>query len=172
MMHDCPVPPTNHFHFPLSLGAIIKLPPNPGVDVAYKDLVCTESDKEKIIELFNTIAHNDKFSLLFMQTHVRGLGVSLNHVHPLKLIAVSMATPHLKNCYRLIFEDYFKKLEVLGGMGAALTRESEKKKSDGKTALDQYLAPFAEEMSVPVEDLRPFTEARDWEGLVTYLMTH
>jgi hypothetical protein len=166
MMHDCPLPPTNHFHFPLSLGAIIKLPPNPGVDVAYKDLVCTESDKEKIIELFNTLADNNKFYLLLNQTYIRGIGAQLNHVHPLKLIAVSMATPHLKNCYRLIFEDYFKKLEVLGGMGASLTREADKGK------LDQYLAPFAEEMSIPVEDLRPFTEARDWEGLVTYLMTH
>lgn len=165
MMHDCPVPPTSYFHFPLSWGSIIKLPPNPGVDLTYNELVCTDIDKEKIIELITTLADNNKFSLLLNQTYIKGLGASLNHVHPLKFIAVSMATPHLKNCYRLIYDDYFKKTAVLEGMGASLTREAEKKK------LDQYLAPFAEEMKVPVEVLRPFTDARDWEGLVAYLMT-
>ena len=178
MIHDCPVPPTTHFHFPVSLGAIIKLPPNPGVDVAYKDLVCTETDREKIFELFTTIAEKDKFYLLYNQTYVRGIGVKLNHVHPLKLIAVSMSTPYLKNCYKTIFEDYFKKNEVVGGSGAALTREASKGK------LDQYLPAFAEEMGVPLKTLPAFVkemglplktlqdyvDARDWEGFLVFLM--
>ena len=37
--------------------------------------------------------------------------------------------------------------------------------------IEQYLVPFAEEMGIPVENIRPYIQARDWEGLVRYLMS-
>jgi hypothetical protein len=163
-MHDYPAPPPKHFHFPLSFGSIIKLPLNPGLDVAYKDLVCTQQDQDTIIEIITTIADNNKFSLLFNQNHLRSIGAQVNHVHPFKFLTVGMGTPHLKNCYAVIFEDYFKKNGVMEGLIPSLTREAEKGK------LEQYLAPFAEEMGVSPEDLRPFIQARDWEGLVLFLI--
>ncbi len=162
-MHDYPAPP-KPFHFTFSLASIIKLPSNPGADVAYKDLVCTEQDKAFIIEIISSIADNSKFSLLLKQNHIKNLGAQVNHVHPLKFLSVALSSVHLKSCLILIFDDYFKRNGFMDGLGPSLSRESDKGKLDG------YLPSFAEEIGVPLEDIQLYANARDWEGLVRYLM--
>ena len=163
-MHDCPSPPPKPFHFFFSLASIIKLPPNPGTDIAYKDLVCTEQDKANIMEIVTSIADNSKFSLLLKQSHLKNIGSQLNHVHPLKFLAVSIGTPYLKSCLIQIFDDYFKRNGFMDGLGPSLTREAEKGK------LDAYLPSFAQEVGVTPDSIQPYIAARDWEGLVRYLM--
>jgi hypothetical protein len=140
------------------------VPQQTSKDAAYTDLVCTEQDKAKIIEIITLIANNNKCSLLFKQNHLKSLGKEVDHVHPLKFLSVGMSTPYLKSCYVTIFGDYFKRNGVMVSLAPSLNREAEKRK------LDQYLAPFAKEMGVPIETLRTFTEARDWEGLLQFLM--
>ena len=163
-MHDCPAPPAKPFHFFFSLAAIIKLPPNPGEDIAYKDLVCTEQDIANIVEIITSIADNSKFSLLLKQSHLKNLGAQINHVHPMKFIAIAVSTPQLKACLMNIFDDYFKRNGFMDGLGPSLTREAEKGK------LDAYLKDFCNELGVKAEDILPYIQARDWEGLVRYLM--
>ena len=163
-MHDYPSPPPKHFHFCFSLASIIKLPTNPSADIPYKDLVCTEQDKTYIHEIITSIADNSKFSLLLKQNHLKNLGAQINHVHPLKFLAASVGTPQLRACLIYIFDDYFKRNGFMDGLGPSLTREAEKGK------LEMYLAPFAKEVGVNVEDIQPYFTARDWEGLVRFLM--
>jgi hypothetical protein len=136
----------------------------PHTDVAYKDLACTKQDKKKIIEVITTVANNNKFSLLLKQSHLRNLEAEIKHVHPLKFLSVGMGTPYLKSCYVLIFGDYFKKKGAMDGLRPSLSREAE------KGNLDPYLAPFAKEMGVSIETLRPFIQGRDWEGLINFLI--
>jgi len=163
-MRDYP-PPPKQFHSFFSLASIIKLPSNPGADVAYKDLVCTEQDKTNIYELIYSLADNSKFSLLLKQTHIKNLGAQINHVHPLKFLAVAMSTPELKTCFIVIFDDYFKRNGFMDGLGPSLHREAEKRK------LDMHLDGFAAEMKVNVEEIKPYFAASDWESLVRYLMS-
>jgi len=151
-------------HFFFSLASIIKLPPNPGADVAYKDLVCTEQDQANIIEIITSIADNSKFSLLLKQSHLKNIGAQINHVHPLKFLSVAVSSDHLKSCLILIFDDYFKKNGFMDGLGPSLTREADKGK------LEVYLPAFAAEVGVPIESIKPYIQSRDWEGLVHFLM--
>ncbi|HSX38891.1 MAG TPA: hypothetical protein VLE95_08760 [Chlamydiales bacterium] len=164
-MHDAPPLPPNPFHYFVHLGSIINIPKNPKADVAYKDLVCTEQDKSYIIELVTTIAENNKFSLLLKQTYLKNIGVQINHVHPLKFLSVAVSSDFLKSCVIQIFDDYFKRNGFMDGLGPSLTREAEKGK------LENYLADFSKEVSVPLENIRPYVETRDWESLVS-LLTH
>jgi hypothetical protein len=146
------------------LAAIIKLPPNPGVDVAYADLPCKEEDIEKIKEIITTVAGESKFSLLLNQNHLESLGEQIKHVHPFKFLAVAVSSNHLKNCLALIFDDYFKKDRFMGDLGQSLTREATKKK------LELYLPHFAAEIGIPVESIHSYIQSHDWEGLVKFLM--
>ena len=163
-MHDFPAPPPKQFHFFFSLASIIKLPSNPGADLAYKDFVCTEQDKANIHELIISLAENSKFSLLMKQNQMKNLGAQINHVHPLKFLAVAMSTMELKSCFMIIFDDYFKKSGFMDGLGPALTREAE------KGNLEKHLSSFAAEIGVKPEDIHPYLVARDWDGLVHFLM--
>jgi len=163
-MHDFPAPPPKPFHFTFSLASIIKLPPNPGADLPYKDLPCSEQDRANIIEIVVSIADNSKFTLLLKQSHLRNLGAQVNHVHPLKFLSVTLSTPQLKTCLIQIFDDYFKRNGFMDGLGPSLTREADKGK------LDVYLPAFAEEVGVPLDTITPYIQARDWEGLVRLLM--
>lgn len=163
-MYDYPAPPPKPFHFIFNLGAIIKLPSNPGADIPYKDLVCTEQDRAYIVEIITSIADNSKFSLLLKQTHIKNLGAQVNHVHPLKFLSVSLSSPYMKSCLMMIFDDYFKRNGFMDGLAPSLSREADKGKLDG------YLPFFAEEVGMPLEEMQPYIQVRDWEGLVRYLM--
>ncbi len=63
-----------------------------------------------------------------------------------------------------IWDDYFKRNGFLDGLGPSLFREAEKGK------LDLYLEPFAKEIGLQKEDLKPYTDVHDWENLVLYLI--
>jgi hypothetical protein len=161
-MHDLPPPPLKHFHF--NIAGIIKLPSNPGVEVAYADLVCTEQDKTHIIEVINSVADNGKFALYLIQDHLKNIEAQIIHVHPFKFLAVALSSAHLKSCLVSIFEDYFKRTEFMDGLGKSLTREADKKK------IESYLPSFAEEIGVPAESMQTYIQSRDWYGLVQFLI--
>ncbi len=149
-----------------AMPSIIKKPPvkPPETDPLYKELVCTDQDRANIYEIISTIGENGKLSLLFKQSHLKELGAKINHVHPLKFLAVIFTDSHLKTCMFSVWDDYFKRTHFLDGLGPSLTREAEKEK------LNQYLGDFATELKIPLENLRPYFDMRDWESLVLYLI--
>ncbi len=162
-MYDLP-PPPSYFQSCISLAAIIKLPPNPGAEIAYQDLRCTPEDRASIIELITTIAENNKIALLLNQTHLKNLGAQINHVHPLKFLSICLDSPTMKTNMILIFEDYFKRNALMEGIEAGLSREVEKGKLQG------YLPHFTKEIGVPEGAIHSYVTAQDWEGLVRLLM--
>ncbi len=144
--------------------SIIKKPPVKSTEVLYKDLVCTEQDQKNIHELISTMAEKGKLGLLFQQSRLREIGAQINHVHPLKFLALVFKTPHLKSCMYYIWDDYFKRNGFLDGLGPALTREVEKGK------LHFYLPDFATELGLPKDTLKGYFDARDWENMVLFLI--
>jgi hypothetical protein len=152
-----------------SHASIIRVSPPAPANTCYKDLVCTPQHQACIHEIITMMADHSKFSLLVNQPHLKQLGVQVQHVHPLKFLSTIFLNPTLKNCMASIFDDYFKRNGFLGddlsdGLGPSLNRECDKGK------IEPYLQDFANEMKVPIEQLRPYFAARDWENLVRYLI--
>jgi hypothetical protein len=144
--------------------SIIKRPPAKSVDVAYKDLPCTEQDRNNIYEIISNMAEKGKLNLLFQQSHLRELGAQINHVHPLTLLSVIFTNAYLKSCMFYIWGDYFKRNNFIDGLAPALTREAEK----GKLSI--YLEDFAKDLGIPAETLKTYFDSRDWENMVFFLV--
>jgi len=147
-----------------TMASIIKKPPAKPTETPYKDLVCTQQDKDYIYKIISTMAESSLWSLLYNQSSLKSLGAQINHVHPLKFLSAIFTNPYLKSCMASIWNDHFKRNGFLDGLSPSLTREAEKGK------LNQYLNEFAVEVNTPVEDLRPYFEAGDWKNLVLYLI--
>lgn len=146
------------------MGSIIKKPPAKPMETLYKDLVCTETDRMNIYEIVSTMAEKGKLGLLFQQNHLREVGAQINHVHPLKFLAVIIKDPHLKSCMFYIWDDYFKRNGFLDGLGPSLTREAEKGK------LHIYINDFSADIGASPEVLKSYFDARDWENMVLFLI--
>ena len=168
-MHELPVPkPFVYFakkKLPPSLAAIIKIPTKVASQETFNDLVCSAMDRANIHDLITTLAENGKISLLFNhQNTLKAIGVALEHVHPLKFLAVIFSNPHLKACMGKVFEDYFKRTEFVEGLTPGMMRQFEKGK------LYPFLADFSKEVSVPEGELLPYFQSLNWEGLVRHLI--
>lgn len=143
---------------------MIKIPVNPEANIPYTDLVCTDQDKACIEELIVTIGENGKFSLLLKQDHLKYLGAQINHVHPIKFLAVGVASERRKTCLLSIFDDYFKRNAFMDGLGPSLSREME------KNNVEKYLPEFSEEIGVSIDEIQPYFQSRNWEDLVRFLI--
>jgi hypothetical protein len=148
------------------LAQIIKIPPGGSKTIAYKNLACSDKDRAMIAELITTMGENGKLSLLMKQSHLKEIGVRINHVHPLKFLAVIFSQAPLKAHMNVIFDDYFIRSRFMDGLAPRLDREAEKK------TLDLYAKDFAKEVKVPVDNIRTFFQSRDWENFVRYLMRY
>jgi len=149
-----------------SLAAIIKIPPKM-IEDKYQDLPCSDTDRALIHELIMGMANNGKITLLFdlpLQDRLRGIGVAVEHVHPMKFLATIFSNGELKAAMGRVFEDYFKRTEFLDGLVPGMLRQHEKGK------LLPFVADFAREVNVPENDLRPFFQSLNWEGLVRRLI--
>lgn len=164
-MFDFPVAHVQQIQIVTSICAsIIKFPADQRKIDSYQDLACTEQDKAIIFEIITTMSEHGKLSLLLKQSHLKGLGSQINHVHPLKFLSTIVTNPRLRECLVDVFDDYFKRNGFMDGIGPSLTRESDKGK------LDQYIKDFAEEVKVPKELINRFFQQQDWEGLVRYFL--
>ncbi len=147
----------------VNLG-IIK--PKPREDAPYSKLCCEEKDRIAIGEIVKNMAEHGKIWLLKHRTFMNELGDSVRHVHPLKFLEVVFTDEYLKSCMRELFEDYFKKTGFMDGLGETLTNKA------AIGDLDRYLADFCKAIKVPFESVKIYFEAKDWEGLVRFLMNN
>src|SRR5882724_8421431 len=88
-----------------TMASIIKKPPVKTAELSYKDIPCTEEHRACIYEIISTMAENSKLSLLFNQSHLKGLGDRISDVHPMKFLSTIFNDPHLKMCMGLIWND-------------------------------------------------------------------
>lgn len=146
------------------MGSIIKKPPVKSVETGYHDLICSDQDQANIYEIISTMAEKGKLSLLFQQSYLREIGAQINHVHPLKFLAVILKEPYLKSCMAVIWDDYFKRNGFMDGLAPSLSREAEK----GKVQF--YLQDFASDIGMPYEHIKPYADVHDWENMVLFLI--
>jgi hypothetical protein len=166
MMHDIPnkMPAQAIVHLVSKpkaiLGSIIKIPAPKPKELPYENIPCSERDKACVREIITSMGENGKFSLLFMQGHLRDLGAEIEQLHPLKFLSSIFVHPELKVHMAEIFDDYFKRTGFMDGLGPNLSLEADKGR------LDQYLDAFAKEINFPAEKIRPYFDNRDWEEMV------
>jgi hypothetical protein len=110
------------------------------------------------------MGEKSKLSLLFQQGHLRELGSTINHVHPLKFLGTIFKDPYLKSCMMIVWNDSFKRNGFMEDLGPALDRESDK----GKLAA--LIPDFATEVAIDAESIKPFFDSRDWNGFVQFLI--
>ncbi len=162
-MLDLP-PPSFHCHLPNIISGIIKLPSDPGKDVPYHELPCSEEDRNNVIEIVTTVGSESKLELLFNQTYLKGIGARIQHIHPLMFLEIAISSEYNKACTRNIMDDFFKKPSFMGGLGGNLTREKEKGK------LEKNIEPFAQRVGVSKKSIQHFFDKSDWDGLVRFLL--
>jgi hypothetical protein len=149
----------------ISLPAtIIKKPPVKPVDLSYAELVCKEEDKALIHEIITTVAENSKLALLFKQNHLNELGARIEDVHPMKFLTTILHHPQLRVCLEQFWPDHFKRAGFLEGFATAMSRETDKGK------LRKHIEPFAKDVNLTAEEITPYFDSRDWEGLVSYII--
>jgi hypothetical protein len=165
-MHDCPSPPVAIVQ---TFCSIIKIPSKEQSqsEPAYEQLVLTAADRANIAWIIRTMADNGKLSLLMSyKNELKRRGAEINHVHPLKFLAAIFDpnVPDLKCCMFNVFDDYFKREGFLDGLAPSLTREADRGK------LEAYIPGFAKDVGASPDAIRPYFHAKDWDGLVRYLI--
>jgi|GEM_PF-1813153 len=149
---------------PNPIASIVKVPPTQPTtpsNVTFAELPCSPEDVQKITRLISVIGENGKFVLLFKyQKELRQIGREIEHVHPLKMISVIMANPHLKSCMKEMHSDYFKWSNFMDGVGNALTSNHKQ----GNVV--PYLDDFAKACGVTVSSLKNFIDNQDWENML------
>ena len=174
-------PPAYHLFVPAKhnshLLALIKIPPKEP-QLPYKQLPGSNpADRSKVIELFTAFgSHNKAVLLLQYYSKLDKLGDEIEHVHPLKLLGCifSATDPSqklkMKGYMDNIYNDYFKWKNFFEGRpphsGFGPNMNHEMKKNN----LIRHLKAFSKEINMPEEKLLPFFNARDWRGLIKFLI--
>jgi hypothetical protein len=153
------------------LASIIKVSPKEVAknttttqSVPYKDLACSEEDKQIVEQLITTLASSSKISLLMKQGDLKALGAEISHLHGLKFLTAIFTNPSLKTPMYEIFMDRFKKDGFMGGLTPGLTKEA----NEGK--LMQYASGFSAELKADLDTIKEFFRNQNWEGMVRYLI--
>ncbi len=144
--------------------AFIKVKPKPKTEKAYKDLPCSEEDAMTIHHIIRTISEKGKWWLMKHRSEMNALGDSINHVHPLKFLETIFSDELLKERMKDVFDDYFKKNGFMEGVNRGLTARS------NVGELDAYIQDFANSVNAKKEDIQPYFDSQDWEGLVRHLI--
>ena len=136
---------------------------------SYKDLEITKKERETIQYITRVVATTPGPKLWGKKKELTDLGETLGNVHPLKFLEAIFATEEMKEMVRTIFTGSFswaKRGQYMKGIQGGL--DAKAKMND----LEPYLDDFAKAIGVKKEEIAPFFENRDWEGLVRYLMNH
>lgn len=151
----------------LPLAGFIKIKPDRNKNKSFKQLKCTEKDKENITYIITSMGENSKFALLGNKAELDKRGDEILDVHPLKFLSVVFQDEYLKKvCIPNILDDYFKRTNFIKRLGANMTLETQ------KGTVQKYLKDFMKEIHLTLshfDALMEFVEERDWRGFVTYL---
>lgn len=151
----------------LPVMGFIKIKPDKNKNKSFKNLRCTEQDKENITYIITCMGEKGKFWLLGNKGDLDRRGDEILDVHPLKFLSVVFQDEYLKKvCVPEILNDYFKRSNFISRLGANMTKEAQ------KGTLQKYLKDFMKEVhldSSHFNALMEFVEERDWRGFVSYL---
>lgn len=126
----------------------------------------TIREKECFEFLFSALANKSIWSLLGNKSKLEKMGDDIRAVPPLSFLSYMMKDP-------LLFEN-MKKVENDNDMfrWGHFIRDF-KKTCNGKkmyVQIQKQIDDFAEDVGIPVEELRPFVKDRHWSNLIRHLL--
>jgi hypothetical protein len=122
---------------------------------------CTEPEREKIVELFSTIADGGaNLAFPWVIYRLTQLGNEIHHVH---IFALLQAMPREKIRQVFMGNSDFKKGKILEGINEGMQREL------GRGKVNPFIPSFAASMQKEEALTRQLIQAGDWLALVQYL---
>lgn len=149
------------------LAGIIKIPSNDEQTMPYQELPRTFEDERKIDDLITSLGIHGKLTLLLHhEKRLRKMGDEIRYVHPFKFLGYIFSHPDLKEHMAIVIDDYFKRTHFVKDFSQAMEIH------DLKNKLMTYIDDFAQEVNVPANEITPFINNKDWEGLLRFLISY
>jgi|GEM_PF-2384386 len=135
---------------------------------AYSTLRCTQKDREQVTYVVNTLSQG-LFRTTLSSLTLKSYDKELNspegqELHPYKFLSIIFTNSDAKKHIPEIFNALFLKNGFMEGVCRGMNREK------ARNNLLCYLEPFAQEVNVLADELRPLITGSNWEGVVKLLM--
>ena len=142
--------------------------------IPYNELRCLQDDQDRIADIIITLGSHSGAAEIALLAHYPRLNSHekvLRLVHPLKFIETVFVNPELRNWLPAVMNGFFTRHGFFGdentnGLAQRLTLHAKLGK------VECYREDFARALNIPAEDIRPYFEANDWEGLMDFLIDH
>jgi hypothetical protein len=127
---------------------------------------CSKEDAARIADIITTLANNGKLSLLMShKTRLERIGDEIT-ANPLQFLQVIIENTELKNCLRKIQKDHFIWSNFTSNMGRKLDSFKQDKN------FSKYLKQFCHDLKIPINEITPYLEKRDYKGFIHKLSTY
>ncbi len=137
---------------------------NAGPTEPFYTLPLNDREKRFIKVIVSTMADKNIFQLALEKRTLEKKGKKVHHVHPLRFVGFILADPDLKDDLRTIKKSSFKWDAFVDGFGKRMKEEY------GKGNLYQHVPGFAQQVGANPENVYPYLDKKDWEGLVRSLL--
>jgi hypothetical protein len=134
------------------------------LDVPYSEIAYNDEDLRKLNYIISKLGSEGYVDLLKDERTMRQYGRDIEHIHPLKFLALIFNNPGLKGQMNSLSQTWIKWHLFMKDLSARLDIEKE----IGK--VDEYLPDFCQDVGLPVSRVKPYTDNWDWEGLVKMLI--
>lgn len=130
----------------------------------FRNLTVTQQERDKIFTLIHNMGTLGWTKLLFKKSAMEKIGDEIDHVHPMRFLAVIFANPHLKYCMGEVEKSSLKWGRFIKGC----SKKMKKNHKDGN--LIPHITGFAEEVGVNPDDCYQYLIREDYEGFVKFLI--
>jgi hypothetical protein len=124
----------------------------------------TDREKRFIKAIVSTMAEKNIFQLALERRTLEKKGDKVHHVHPMRFLGFILADPDLKDGLKSIKKSSFKWDAFVSGFGKRMKEEY------GNGNLYQHVPGFAQQVGASPENIYPFLDKKDWDGLVKSLL--
>lgn len=162
------------FNRPIPLAGLIDLPnqDDSAKAVSYDKLTCSEENRKNIKDIIVTLGSHSGAAEIALLAHYQRLNSyekELRKVHPLKFIEIAVKDSEMRLWLHSIMNGFFTRKGFLGDENSnGLAQRLSLKAKMGM--IEPYRKDFAKAVGINPEYIRPFIEAQDWEGLMTFVI--
>ncbi len=129
----------------------------------YEALV-TANEKENIRFIIRSLARHNWSQLAKEESSLKKTGDKINHIHPLRFLQAVFTDEELKVGLYVIRNKSLVWGEYYDGLKKSLNEESD------LNNLAQFIPDFANNLGLDVADVLPYTQSRQWSGLIDLLI--
>ena len=131
---------------------------------SFDRLTVTEKERATIYKLVHALGTSNVPKLLWKRREMERMGNSINHVHPMRFIAMILTNPRLRADLQEVRRSFFKWNGFMDGFRRRMTEEYY------RSNIQPHVMGFCETLDVNVEVVQHFVDRKDWEGLLKAIL--